>query len=224
MTTHYKKSNGMVIMPFEKQYVSNVYNKIATHFDETRYSCWHCVRMFLDKIPSYSLVADFGCGNMKYRQYRKDLSWIGMDNCENLLQIVHEKHNDTQLIHANCINSPLRNNSMDAIISIAVLHHIKSQADRLKFIQCIIDALNCNGRALITVWAFEQKQKQKWRNLGNHDFLIPWTNKTGETLFRYYHLYRKDEITEMFAIFEDQVWVENIMFELDNWCITIMKK
>jgi len=44
----------------------NVYNSIAEHFSNTRYSVWGSIKDFTDTIPDYSLVADVGCGMEEY--------------------------------------------------------------------------------------------------------------------------------------------------------------
>jgi hypothetical protein len=53
--------------------VKEVYEKIAGHFDTTRYAVWGCVKRFLDGVHKCSIVGDIGCGNGKNMAYRKDL-------------------------------------------------------------------------------------------------------------------------------------------------------
>ena len=55
------------------------YDEFATSFHKTRYSIWNQVGLFLDKIPKYSILLVCGCGNGKYAQYRKDITYVGND-------------------------------------------------------------------------------------------------------------------------------------------------
>ena len=50
---------------------------------------------------------------------------------------------------------------LDAVLCIAVLHHISSQARRLRLIAELARALAPGGRALVTVWASEQEEPGK---------------------------------------------------------------
>ena len=58
---------------FEKSHVHEVYNEIATHFSETRYSAWPGVAKFINSMQPYALMLDVGCGNGKYLGLRRDL-------------------------------------------------------------------------------------------------------------------------------------------------------
>ena len=59
--------------------VQNVYDKIASDFDNTRYRPWSYVESFLDNVPSNSTIGDIGCGNGKNMLYRKDCTNLGCD-------------------------------------------------------------------------------------------------------------------------------------------------
>jgi SAM-dependent methyltransferase len=55
--------------------------------------------------------------------------------------------------------------ALDAVLCIAVLHHISSRARRLRLLSELLRVLRAGGRALITVWASEQEEPgklQKW--------------------------------------------------------------
>ena len=71
---------------------SNVYDKIAIHFDKTRYSVWKCVSQFLNLLPKNVFIADIGTGNGKNARYRNDINVIGNDISENLLKIAKDKN------------------------------------------------------------------------------------------------------------------------------------
>ncbi|XP_063725360.1 alkylated DNA repair protein alkB homolog 8-like [Symsagittifera roscoffensis] len=58
---------------------------------------------------------------------------------------------------SDCLKTPLRNNSCDHAISIAVIHHLSTLDRRKAAIREIVRILNTGGKALIYVWAMEQK-------------------------------------------------------------------
>jgi tRNA (uracil-5-)-methyltransferase TRM9 len=206
----------------EQQHVHDIYDKIASKFDHTRFSYWKAVKVFLDDIPKYSIVADVGTGNGKYLSYRNDITVIGNDMSDNLLNIISHKNKEANILRANALYLPYRSLIYDATISIAVLHHISTIEARCKFIEEIIRILKPLGKCLITVWAREQPIKSSWKDIGNNDFFIPWVDKD-ETYNRYYHLFTYDEISSLFSQYEDVIKVKSIEFEMDNWCITFEK-
>lgn len=199
--------------------VNTVYDDIASHFDETRYSVWKCLRDFLDTIPAYSLVGDIGCGNGKNTQYRKDLVYIANDICKSLLHICRNKEiKNSDYVMANGRNLPYRNGIFDYVLSIAVIHHLESRELRREFIRELMRCLKLGGRAFVTVWAYEQPKKKKWVDLGGGDFIIPWTHKkSGKTHNRFYHLFSKEDVEAEF----DEFHVVNVSFEKDNYHIML---
>lgn len=58
---------------FERCHVHQVYNQIASHFSQTRYSAWPGVSTFINAMQPYSTMLDVGCGNGKYLGLRRDL-------------------------------------------------------------------------------------------------------------------------------------------------------
>jgi SAM-dependent methyltransferase len=197
----------------EKEFVFKTYNIIAKEFDDTRYCKWNSVKLFLDSLSNYSLIADIGCGNGKYMKYNpNNFQYIGIDTCINLLNIIQNK--DTIL--GNALSLPYRNESFDAIISIAVFHHIFHDSDKIIFIKELLRILKINGKIHITVWA-DNLIKKNMKNLGNSNFLIPWKNKH----LRFYHLFNINEIQNILNNFSNINY--SINYEMENWCITIIK-
>jgi ubiquinone/menaquinone biosynthesis C-methylase UbiE len=200
----------------EKQYVHDAYSAIAKRFNNTRYSYWNRVRCFLDTLSPHSLLGDIGAGNGKYASYRKDLCYIGVDACKELLEYAQQKN--PNVVQANGLNLPFKSNTFDALISIAVLHHIASVPDRQRFIKEIMRILKPNGKALITVWALEQQIKSKWQHIDGGDYFIPWE----DMVMRYYHLFSESEVKELLETLGIKDYT--LIYEKDNWCIEIEKK
>ncbi|KAI1729842.1 2OG-Fe(II) oxygenase superfamily domain-containing protein [Ditylenchus destructor] len=138
----------------EQEYVSQVYEQIAEHFDETRRSKWGVVNRFLDSLPDHSVVLDAGCGNGKYLIRNDSLCKIGFDFCENLVSIAHTK--ECEVFRGDALCLPFRDNSIDAALSIAVIHHFSTKERRIKALSEILRVLRAGGKACVTVWSMEQ--------------------------------------------------------------------
>uniref|UniRef100_A0AAY4CR19 Methyltransferase type 11 domain-containing protein n=1 Tax=Denticeps clupeoides TaxID=299321 RepID=A0AAY4CR19_9TELE len=147
----------------EAQFVHQVYEEIATHFSSTRHSPWPRVRDFLLTLPPGAVLADVGCGNGKYLGINQEAMTVGCDRSQSLVQICADRGFQAFLSDALCV--PLRSDSCDACISIAVIHHFSTQERRVAAIRELVRLLKPGGRALIYVWALEQeynKQKSKY--------------------------------------------------------------
>ncbi|KAI1717263.1 2OG-Fe(II) oxygenase superfamily domain-containing protein [Ditylenchus destructor] len=146
--------NNISGQQLEQEYVSQVYEQIAEHFDETRRSKWGVVNRFLDSLPDHSVVLDAGCGNGKYLIRNDSLCKIGCDVCENLVSIAHKK--ECEVFRGDALCLPFRDNSIDAALSIAVIHHFSTKERRTKALSEILRVLRAGGKACVTVWSMEQ--------------------------------------------------------------------
>ncbi|GLH03731.1 Putative alkylated DNA repair protein alkB-like protein 8 [Gryllus bimaculatus] len=154
----------------EKLHVHKVYEDIAEHFSETRHKPWPNVLDFVQSFPKGSVLVDVGCGNGKYLGQNKDIYEIGCDSSWNLSSLCKDR--GFQVFTCNCLALPLRDDSADACISIAVIHHLANENRRLKAVQEIVRVLRQEGMALIYVWAKNQEYnnkkssylKQNWHN------------------------------------------------------------
>jgi tRNA (uracil-5-)-methyltransferase TRM9 len=81
-----------------------------------------------------------------------------------------------------------------------VIHHLSSESRRIAGIKALLDTLRPEGKALIYVWALEQKSSRRgWDESSEQDVMVPWkTRESSEevTYQRYYHLFRKGELEE----------------------------
>lgn len=65
---------------------------------------------------------------------------------------------------------PFRDESFDAVLSLAVVHHFATTERRVGAIRELARILRIGGRVIITVWAMEQRH----RRFESQDVLIPW--------------------------------------------------
>lgn len=189
------------------------YDLIANHFDKTRHALWPGVVEFLDSVPSGSTILDLGCGNGKYLPVRAtDCTIHACDTCAPLLEIARARCPSAHCTLADGRNLPYANSSFDVIISIAVLHHLDGKG-RDQFIKEIRRVLKPGGQILITVWctaaSAHRSARQKWRHLGNNDYIVPWHDKSGVIYDRFYHLFTKEEAYAL----------GTIHLEKDNWYV-----
>ncbi|XP_052362177.1 alkylated DNA repair protein alkB homolog 8 isoform X7 [Oncorhynchus keta] len=109
----------------EAEFVHRVYEEIACHFSSTRHSPWPRVCHFLSSLEPGSILADVGCGNGKYLGVNPDVIAVGCDRSSALVQICSER--GFQAFVSDALNVPLRSDTCDACISIAVIHHLSTQ-------------------------------------------------------------------------------------------------
>ena len=143
----------------EKKHVYEVYDKISEHFSQTRYKPWPLVSEFLNSLEKNSMVLDVGCGNGKYLSENKNLVMWGTDRSGNLLSIAKEKNINAQCFIADSLKLPIKSESFDAAISIAVIHHFSNELLRIQALKEIFRVIKKNGKVLIYVWAMEKKKK-----------------------------------------------------------------
>lgn len=208
------------------QCVKEVYETIANHFSDTRYSHWKCVREFLDSIESELLVGDIGCGNGKNMLYRKDLQYIGCDITENLVKIAREKTSNEIILASGC-NLPFLSGLFDASMSVAVIHHLSTVSDRKLFIQEMVRCTKVGGLIMFTVWMRDQPLKKKWTSILDEngkekdgDYWIPWHNRMGDVLQRYYHLFTEEEVLNLIP---STCSLEKIACECYNYVVILRK-
>ena len=91
---------------------------------------------------------------------------------------------------------------------------------------------NNGGRALIFVWALEQKSSRRgWDEGDKQDVMVPWVmnqksdreaGKSSRIFHRYYHLYRHGELEE--NVTQAGGIIEASGYEKDNWWVIARRK
>ena len=204
-------------MSIEEMYVKNVYNKIASEFDTTRYRPWTCVEEFLNTIPKGSIIGDIGCGNCKNMLYRKDCLNYGCDFSESLVNICLQKN--LNVICGDILNIPYKNDSFDYTICIAVLHHLSTIEKRKKAIEELERVTKKGGKILVLVWAFEQEEDSR-RKFTTQENFVDWRDKQQNLLGkRYYYVFQKNELESLV----DEKKVEKSFYEKGNWGIVFKR-
>ncbi|XP_035780128.1 uncharacterized protein LOC118460145 isoform X1 [Anopheles albimanus] len=149
----------------ERAYVHDVYENCEEPNGQIRPK----VAQFLTGLEPGSLVCDVGCGNGRYLAGFNPLIYtIGVDRCYRLAQVAHGKGAEVAI--CDNLELPFRDESFDAVLSLAVVHHFATAERRVGAIRELARILRIGGRVIITVWALEQRH----RRFESQDVLVPW--------------------------------------------------
>lgn len=97
----------------------------------------------------------------------------------NLVKIARQ-HLPHSTIVADNLSLPHPPHAFDFAISIAVIHHLSTPARRVEAVKCVLELLRPSGggKALIYVWALEQKDSRRgWDDGHEQDVMVPWVLK-----------------------------------------------
>ena len=181
----------------EVQYVQNVYDAIANHFDQTRPFQWSWITDFIiSKDSNYFKILDIGCGNGRNMKGFINSSVMGLDNSEGFINICTNK--GLHVIKADMCKIPFPTNNFDHLMCIAAFHHLTTVERRIKALREMRRILKPKGQLLLSVWSIEQPEKTRRKFMSYGDTIVPW-NKKGILYDRYYYIFQIDEIVELFT-------------------------
>lgn len=206
----------------ETERVFKIYDEISLHFSDTRGNVWNSVKLFLDKQLKGSQGLEIGCGNGKNMLYRNnELNIIGIDTCQNLLNICKQRNLNVKL--GNALDLIFKENTFDFALSVAVFHHISDDYNRKKALFNLIRQLKKGGKGLVTVWAVEQEVGSN-KKFKPGDNLVKWHKpraKFVKTEFdvyeRYYFVYTEKMFNDYINNFNKLIKIENVFNEKGNW-------
>jgi SAM-dependent methyltransferase len=200
----------------EQDNVVNVYNKIAQDFSRTRYKVWPSIKLFVESFPCDTKFLEIGSGNGKNMLLRPN-DFTGCDISEEFVKLCQNK--GLNVIQADATDLPFDDDSFDATLSVAVLHHLSSINRRIKAISEMARVTKKGGKLLIEVWSYENNN----RVVDNADNMITWKLKgTTDIYERYYHFFKEDEIYDLVRCV-DGLTVDSIKFEKCNWIVYATK-
>ena len=205
----------------ETKYVKNVYDAIATHFDNTRLYKWSWVNDFLNTLKINSIVYDVGCGNGRnmINNNSNNLIFTGIDNCENFVTLCKSKN--LNVINANMTSIPLKSNSADAILCIAVFHHLENTENRVKALLEMKRLIKIKGQILLSTWSINQPQKTR-RSFNNYGNNIVLYNKYGTLYERFYYIFKIDELHKLFTLCG--LTIIDYKYDCGNEIFTLIKR
>lgn len=183
------------------------YNKIAEKFSSTR--------NFLSKdileLKKYALEGDYifdlGCGNGRLSELFDDMdvSYIGGDSSDKLVEIAQKRYPKRDFFALNPIELDFDDSTFDKIYCLSVFHHIPSVEMRVKYLKEIRRVLKPNGLLILSVWNLWNrpgtfieiiKSGIFHPKLDLNDIFLPF--KDGETkVNRYIHCFKKNELEKL---------------------------
>ena len=161
-----------------------------------------------------------------------------------MVPIAKEKNINSQFFSSDSLKLPVKSESFDAAISIAVIHHFSNELLRIQALKEIFRIVKKGGLVLVYVWAMEQKEKK----FTEQDNFVPWhlqnkyenetkveTLQNGPNIMqdkkidctvyqRYYHVFYKGELEDLINKTGDNVEIIKSYFDHANWCCIIQKK
>lgn len=191
-----------------------VYDQIAQEFDSSRHYKWPFITEFIneyvetrvnkkDKKEKESISQikglDIGCGNGRnIEAYNTDnINIVGIDSSIEFCRICKEKQ--LLVYNRDMCDPDFEENSFDFLLVIASFHHLDTVDKRKKALQEMNRILNPDGRILLSVWSKTQPKKTK-RTFDNYgDVIVPWKSNSGQIYNRYYYIFRKEELEELFV-------------------------
>jgi ubiquinone/menaquinone biosynthesis C-methylase UbiE len=201
----------------------NTYETIAEEFSETRSYVWKCVKDFADKMQPGKIL-EVGSGNGKNMLYLKKHAIndvVGIDTCQNFIEICRQKYLDAIL--ASSVSLPFQDDQFDNLLCIAMFHHLLNDEDRDKSMNEIIRVMKPGARGIITCWSTIQPENSKF-SFSEGVNLVPWIGrKNTKKTMRYYYVYNEQMFRDYFAKF-DKIEIEQIYNEVGNWILVFRKK
>jgi ubiquinone/menaquinone biosynthesis C-methylase UbiE len=141
----------------------NTYEIISSEFAETRAYVWQCVKDFTKLINENSSVLEIGCGNgknMKYILDRIDCIAVGIDTCQNFVDMCKDKN--LKVSNKNILNLEFDDNTFDYILCVAVFHHLLNIDDQDRAMNEILRVMKPKSIGMITCWSTEQPDDSKF--------------------------------------------------------------
>jgi len=195
-----------------------VFDQIAESWYRVRH--WPLLRKELEELaekwrlimekeahPSHPLIwrgtggrlLNIGCGHgADFLPFRQRFELWGIDFSAQMLKQAQRYSTKfsfcVNLVTADMLTLPFRDNSFDWIIAVAAYHHIKGKNDRERAFRELRRVLKPGGEAFLTVW--NRGQPRFW--LKSKEQQIPWRLR-GETVYRYYHLFSYGEMKKLLA-------------------------
>jgi SAM-dependent methyltransferase len=200
--------------------MTSFYDIHASDFSKSRFRIWPGVKNFLDSLPSNSKVLDIGCGNgknMKYGCQNNNLQMYGIEYSQALTNICINQ--GLNVIQGNALTLPFEDNSFDAIIMIAVIHHIEPEL-HINVLNEIQRVLVPNGKCLITNWAVEQPENAK-RHFTVGLNMVIWKGKETEPLP--YWVMDKELAEKFTNNLPSGLRFMNLDWDAGNWNILLSK-
>jgi len=175
--------------------VVDTYDRIATHFSETREYAWPETEEFLDGRRGERGL-DLGCGNGRNAELLAERveRTVGVDASCGLLREARERADERgfglDAVLGDAATLPFPTGTFDLAVYVATLHHLAPHGRRVASLDELARVLAADGRAIVSVWSVAH---DRFDATEGFDTTVDWTLPDGERVGRFYHIYDADE-------------------------------
>ena len=213
MSTHDHARPEMDRRTVSKSAILKTYEEIAEGVEEKRQSPWTDLFEFETTLDRHRRILEIGCGSGRnVVHFASTGHWvIALDIARGMLALAVKRvrgrglSSSVHFLQGDAVSLPLKDETADACLYVAVLHHLPTRQERLASLNEVARCLRRGGKVLISVWAFEQKRFQhelrahQEKKGGFGDITVPISTREGKVLKRFYHLFVKEELEELVA-------------------------
>lgn len=198
------------------------YAAFARPFAESRSLADPALTAILPYIPPRARVLDVGCGNGRLAllldRERPGATYIGIDAVPELIEVARTQAEQlahiTAEFHIADVAQPhwssvIGSSVIDAVVCLAVLHHIPGFDLRVRLLREMAGLLARDGRVILSTWQFLDSPRLRrkivdWSEVGiagealePGDYLLDW--RRGGRGLRYVHLVDAAEVERLAA-------------------------
>ncbi|PSQ00536.1 SAM-dependent methyltransferase [Halobacteriales archaeon QS_4_70_19] len=184
-------------LPRDRRTVRATYDRIASHFAETRAHPWPEVTEFLDGRTGETGL-DLGAGNGRHVEplAARTERVVALDASPRLLEIAGERATERgygaacRPVAGDAARLPLRADSVDLAVYVATLHHLPDRGTRVASLSELARVLTPGARALVSAWSTAHDRFDAPADADEGiETAVDWTLPGGETVPRFYHVY-----------------------------------
>jgi ubiquinone/menaquinone biosynthesis C-methylase UbiE len=171
--------------------IREVYDRIGSHFSETRRYPWTDVTDFLDTVDG-TVGLDVGCGNGRHTEAMASVvsESVGLDLSRTLLQEARDRVAESGVsatfLQGTATVLPFADSTVDVGLYIAAIHHLRDRDARVASLDELARVLGTDGIGLVSSWCTAH---DTFDRESGFDTTVDWTLPDGTTVPRFYHIY-----------------------------------
>ena len=213
--------------------IQDAYENIRASYSSKKQHPWIDL---LRELPSLSeerpgILIDVGGGNGRNLQKCSRTLVIALDITRALLEDYVGGH-DHQRIEGSLPNLPFRKCAAEEVLSIAVVHHLRSNEERRSAVHEMVRILD--GTLVFTVWrkwreSNARKILQEIRTGGDPwkfvDHERPWKDSRGNVLtHRFYHYFSRRELITILGNLDYSISTMGGKSKADNFLVNVLSR